>query len=103
MHFPKVSTCDGMSAIESIFAIIPSCSGCKIRANYPLTGWGTHGFKGKIENECFVVICSRCRHNLKFGDFTLMFCGERQRNARKFMLHVQYDYFSFLTNQILAF
>ena len=45
---------------------------------------------------------SRCRQNLNFGDFTLLFCGVRQRNARKFVLHVQYDFFSFLTNHILA-
>ena len=33
---------------------------------------GTNGFKVKIENDCFIVICSRCRQNLKFGDFTLL-------------------------------
>ena len=63
---------------------------------------GTNGFKVKTETEWFIVICSRCRHNLKSGDFTLLFCGVRQRNARKFVLHVQHEYFSFLTNNILA-
>ena len=55
----------------------------------------TNGFKVKTENDCFIVICSRCRQNLKFSDFTLLFCGVRQRNARKFVLHVQHVYFSF--------
>ena len=45
---------------------------------------GTNGFKVKIENEWFIVICSRCRQNLKIGDFTLLFCGVRQKNARTF-------------------
>ena len=63
---------------------------------------GTNGFKVKTEKDCFDVICSGCRQNLKFGDFTLLFCGVRQRNARKFMLHVQHDYFPFLTNHIAA-
>ena len=31
---------------------------------------------------------SRCRQNLKFGDFTLLFCGVRHRNAWKLDLHV---------------
>ena len=35
-----------------------------------------------------------CRQNLKFGDFTLLFCGVRQRNARKFVLLVQHEHFS---------
>ena len=49
------------------------------------------------------LLHSRCRQNLKFGDFTKWFCGELQRNARKFVVHVQYEYFfSFLTNNILA-
>ena len=63
---------------------------------------GTNGFKVKTEKDCFDVICSGCRQNLKFGDFTLLFCGVRQRNARKFMLHVQHDYFPFLANHIAA-
>ena len=40
---------------------------------------GTNGFKVKSENDCFIVICSRCRQNLKFGDFTLLFCGLQQK------------------------
>ena len=59
---------------------------------------GSNGFKVKTENERFIVICSRCRQNLKFGDFTLLFCGVRQINAQKFVLHLQHEYFS-LFNQ----
>ena len=29
---------------------------------------GPNGFKVQIENEWFIVIGSRCRHNRKFGD-----------------------------------
>ena len=54
---------------------------------------GINGFKVKTENGFFTVMCSRCRQNLKFGDFRLLFCGVRQRNARKFVLHVQHVYF----------
>ena len=57
---------------------------------------GTSGLV-KIENEWFIVICSRCRQNLKFGDFTLLFCGVGIKNARKFVI-----IFPFLTNDILA-
>ena len=71
--------------------IIPSCSPCIIVANYPVA---TNAFKGKTANEWFIVIPSRCRQNLKCGDFTLLFCEFRQRNARKYMLHVQHKYFS---------
>ena len=38
---------------------------------------GANGFKVKTENDCFIVICPRCRLNLKLGDFTLLFCGVR--------------------------
>ena len=31
---------------------------------------------------------SRCRQNLKFGDFTLLFCGVRHRKTWKLDLHV---------------
>ena len=40
------------------------------------------------------------RQNLKCKEFTLLFCGVRQRNAGKFMLHD--IFFAFLTNRILA-
>ena len=63
---------------------------------------GTNGFKVKTKNDCFIVICSRCLQYLKYGDFTLLLCGVRQRNARKFVLHVQHEYFPFLTNNIIA-
>ena len=50
-----------------------------------------------------IVTCSHSRRqNLKFGDFTLLFCVVRQRNARKFVWHVQHEYFPLLTNNILA-
>ena len=55
---------------------------------------GTNGLRVKTENDWFIVICSRCRKNLKFGDFTLLFCGVRQKNARKSVMHVQHVYFS---------
>ena len=61
----------------------------------------TNGFKVK-KNDRSIVICSRCRQTVKFGDFTLLFCGVRQRNARKFVLHVQHEYFSFF-NQSYSF
>ena len=35
---------------------------------------GTNGFNVKIENEWFIVTCSRCHQNLNFGNFTLWFC-----------------------------
>ena len=53
---------------------------------------GTHGFKVKIENELFILVYSRCRQNLKIGDFTVLFCGVRQRNAGT---SVQHEYFCF--------
>ena len=66
----------------------------------------TNGFKVKTENDCFIVICSRCRQNLKFGDFTLLFRGVRQRNARKIRAArattCNTIIFTFLTNHILA-
>ena len=62
---------------------------------------GTNGFKVKTENNFFIVICSRCRRNLKIDDFTLLFCGVRQRNARKFVLHVQHEHFNFLFQPII--
>ena len=39
---------------------------------------------------------------LKFGDFTL-FCGVRQRNARKFVLHVRHEYFSIFNQSYPCF
>jgi len=34
---------------------------------------GRSAVEGNIENERFAVVCSRCRQNLKFGNFTLSF------------------------------
>ena len=39
------------------------------------------------------VVCSRCRLNLKFGNFTLLFGRLRQRIVLKCVPHVQHDYF----------
>ena len=56
----------------------------------------TNGFEVETENEWFIVISPRCRENLKSGDFTLLFRGVGQSNARKFVLNMQHVYFSFL-------
>ena len=47
-----------------------------------------------LENERFTVICSRCRLNLKFGNFTLLFGRLRQRMPIKCVPHVWHDYFT---------
>ena len=47
-----------------------------------------------MENERIAVLCSRCRENLKFGNFTLSFGRLRQRIELKCVLHVQHGYFS---------
>ena len=39
-------------------------------------------------------MCSRCRCNIKFGNFTLSFGRLRQRILLKCVPHVQHDYFS---------
>ena len=51
-----------------------------------------------IANERFTVVCSRCRENLKCGNFTLSFGRLRQGIVLKCVPHVQHDYFS-LFNQ----
>ena len=63
---------------------------------------GTSGFKVKTENDSFVVICSRCRQNLKLGDFTFLFCGVRQRNDGNSCCTCSTSIFPFLANHILA-
>ena len=75
------------------FTIILSCSPCKIRASYPVTSWVRDGFKVKVGNESFIVAFSRCRQNLKYGDFMLLFCGARKRKTLKCVAHEQHDYF----------
>ena len=50
-----------------------------------------------IENERFIVECSRCRQNLKFGNIPLLFGRVRQRILLKCVPHVQcvqHDYIS---------
>ena len=74
---------------------------------------GTNGFKDKTENDCFVFICSRCRQNLRFVDFTSLFCGVRQRkqldrenNANSFPIlgwEVHYCLFIYLFIYLLQF
>ena len=46
-----------------------------------------------IENERCAVMCSRCRKNLKFVNFT-SFRRQRQRIVLQCVPHVQHDYFS---------
>ena len=62
----------------------------------------TNGFKVRTENNCFVVICSRCRQNLKFGDFTSLFCGVRQKMHGNSCYTCSTMIFPFLTNDVLA-
>ena len=46
--------------------------------------------------ERFTAVCSRCRLNLKFGNFTLIFGRLRQRIVLKCVRHVQHvNFFSF--------
>ena len=52
------------------------------------------GVRVKKENEKFTVLCSHSPQNLKFGNFTLLFCRGRQRNVAKFKTHLQSDCFS---------
>ena len=47
-----------------------------------------------IESERFIVVCSSCRENFKFGNFTLSLGRLRQRIVLKCVPHVQHDYFS---------
>ena len=49
--------------------------------------------EGNVENERFTVVFSRCRWNLKFGNFSLTFDRLRQRIVLKCVPHVQHDYF----------
>lgn len=35
----------------------------------------TKGFEGKMKNEKFIVVDSRCLRNLKFAFITSLFCG----------------------------
>ena len=66
------------------FAIIPLCSHSTM-----------------LETECAItrlvctpLVCSRCHHNCKYGDGTLMFCRGRHGIVIKCVLHVQHAYFS---------
>ena len=46
----------------------------------------------KIKKERFSVACSRCRQNLKFGDFTWSLYRVPQEYVVESVLHVQHDY-----------
>ena len=70
------------------FAVILSSSLFTIWAKYRKnTEIDTSSYKVKIENRKFSVACSRCRQNLKFGNFTsslgpiytVRLCRMRQR------------------------
>ena len=45
-----------------------------------------------FHNERFTTASSRCRHNLKYENFTSSFARLRQNIAAKSVLHVQHDY-----------
>ena len=55
---------------------------------------GRSAVEVNIENERFTVVCSRCRENLTFGNFTLSFGRWRQRIVLKCVPHVQHYQFS---------
>ena len=55
-----------------------------------------------IANLRFTVGFSRCRQNRKCGHFTLLLCVWRHIIIRKWVPHVQHDYFPHLTNEIIA-
>ena len=76
---------------------MPSCSPCTIRANYPVTGWGTNGFKVKIEDDWFIVKCSRCHHVV-----SRCFVEVRQKNHENSCCTCSTNIFPFLTNDIFA-
>ena len=66
---------------------------------------GTNGLKVKTENDFFIVICSCCRQNLKFGYFTLLHIvlwstAEKCTEIR--VASCSTRIFPFLTNHILA-
>ena len=51
-------------------------------------------FEVKRDNaEIFTVGCSRCRENLKFGNFTLVLDRLREKVELKCVPHVQHKYF----------
>jgi len=55
---------------------------------------GTNVFHAKAKNERLSAASSRCRHNLKYENFTTSFGRLRQNIAPKSVPHVQHDYFS---------
>ena len=71
------------------FAVILSRSLPTIWAKYP---YNKLLRAVKIEKERFSVACSRCRQNLKFGNFTSSLCWVPQESVLKSVLHVQRDH-----------
>ena len=61
---------------------------------------GTKGFKVKTENDFLIVICSRCRQNLKFHVVVLWSTAEKCTETR--VARAARVMFPFLTNNILA-
>ena len=55
---------------------------------------GTNGFHVKAKSERFIAASSRCRHKIKYENFTSSFGRLRQNIAPKSVPHVQHDYFS---------
>ena len=54
---------------------------------------GTNSYYVKAKNKRFNVASSRCRHNLKYENFTSFFGRLRKKFALKSVPHVQHDYF----------
>ena len=52
-------------------------------------------------SERFTAANSRCRQNLKYENLTSSFGRLRQNIAPESVPHVQHDYFSYSTNQII--
>ena len=53
-----------------------------------------NGLHLNLENQRFTAASSRCRRNLKYGNFTSSFGRLRQNIAPKSVPHVQHDYVS---------
>ena len=79
----------------SLASFNASRAGCK---------WsGRSSFKVNIENERCTAVCSRCRQNLKFGNFTLSF-GRRTQGIRSSACGTcSTIIFAHSTNQIIVF
>ena len=54
---------------------------------------GMRDVKLNAGNERFVVLCSTCQQNCKWGNFALLFCRGWHALVHKCVLHVQHAYF----------